>query len=456
MRPISALPLLCGACWVAMAGAATAATVSVGPADAIAYGPRVIFDAAPGERNAVRYTVEVAPDFLGRTSWTVTDDQAPVTAGEGCVQLDGHSARCDASGPQASFSFADVRLGDGDDRFGPSSTGSFGGGIVATGGDGDDEIVGTGFTHGLLSGDAGDDVLRSGSIPAIPSSLHGGPGNDRLFGGAGGDQLDGGGGIDELHGGPGPDQLSDGDDAAGAGPDADLLDGGPNEGGTGGDVLSYRPRKAPVSVDLIRATGGERGEDDVLRSIDWIIGGAADDSRAGHDGQNTLEGGGGADRLSGRGGDDILSQAGGTVRCGTGQDQVVSARSTRDYLLPDCELMLQWPYESAQRPAYPWFAGASLRYRIACPYNDDEFQDHRVRCSGGVRLREASGRGRLLAAGRFPKGRWSARVVRLRLTAHGRRLAAEGRRTRVAIVVEGVAPEPLRWSIRMRLRPVRG
>lgn len=71
------------------------------------------------------------------------------------------------------------------------------------GGPGDDRLVG-GAGNDKLVGGAGDDVLigRGGN-----DWLYGGPGNDRLLGGPGNDLLRGGPGLDQLFGGSGRDDV---------------------------------------------------------------------------------------------------------------------------------------------------------------------------------------------------------------------------------------------------------
>ena len=89
----------------------------------------------------------------------------------------------------------------------------------------------------------GNDRVSVAADVSVPTTLRGGPGNDRLIGGAGNDKLIGGagndvlmgrGGNDSLFGGPGRDRLF-------GGPGRDVLDGGPGpdllNGGSGSNVL---------------------------------------------------------------------------------------------------------------------------------------------------------------------------------------------------------------------------
>jgi Ca2+-binding RTX toxin-like protein len=90
---------------------------------------------------------------------------------------------------------------------------------------------------------AGDDSVTVARGVAIPVTLRGGPGNDRLIGGGGGDKLIGGtgddllvgrAGADSLFGGPGNDRL-----IGGSGNDTLHGESGEDEllGGSGANVL---------------------------------------------------------------------------------------------------------------------------------------------------------------------------------------------------------------------------
>ncbi|MCL4744046.1 MAG: cadherin-like domain-containing protein [Burkholderiaceae bacterium] len=102
----------------------------------------------------------------------------------------------------------------------------------ATGGGGDDRIVGNDAAN-RLQGGAGNDTLQGG---AGDDYLIGGDGNDILEGGTGDDHLIGGDGNDTLDGGAGDDHLAggDGDDTLAGGPGNDTL-----EGGAGNDTALY-------------------------------------------------------------------------------------------------------------------------------------------------------------------------------------------------------------------------
>jgi Ca2+-binding RTX toxin-like protein len=93
----------------------------------------------------------------------------------------------------------------------------------------------------------GDDVVIISPKIAVPATLRGGPGNDRLRAGAGADKLVGGAGKDVLLGEGGDDWLFGGplDDMLYGGPGNDRLVGGPGadflQGGPGDDTGDLGP-----------------------------------------------------------------------------------------------------------------------------------------------------------------------------------------------------------------------
>ena len=139
----------------------------------------------------------------------------------------------------------------------------------------------------------GNDYVRG---TAVANSLYGGAGDDELFGLGGDDWLEGEGGDDLLNGGAGDDFLL---------------------GGSGYDIASYADEFAGVLVDLsvvgIQDTAGSGN--DLLQSIegligsqhdDWLIGNAVNNQLYGGLGQDQLFGGAGADILVGEDGNDNL------------------------------------------------------------------------------------------------------------------------------------------------------
>ncbi|PAX09365.1 M10 family metallopeptidase C-terminal domain-containing protein [Sphingomonas lenta] len=145
-----------------------------------------------------------------------------------------------------------------------------------------DRLGAVGGATNVISGLAGDDLLRGGS------------GADRLDGGDGADTLRGAGGADQLIGGLGADSIEGGDGA-------DLIDAGGDRdtvwGGAGADVID-----GGDGADILN------GEDDA----DVLRGGLGND---------TFQGGAGADSLEGGDGDDLFHADGDDVLVGgAGQD----------------------------------------------------------------------------------------------------------------------------------------
>jgi serralysin len=182
----------------------------------------------------------------------------------------------------------------------------------ATGGSGNDTLIGNGVAN-VLSGGEGDDRLfgRAGD-----DVLYGGPGNDVLNGGGGDDVLNGGDGDDVMRGGPGNDVMRGGfgnDRLLGGGGNDVLLGGGGNDimrGGGDDDVL-----RGGSGNDVLVGNGGD----------DRLAGGGGDDTLHGGSGDDVLIGGGGSDRLNGGGGNDVLRGDGGNDRLdgGAGNDVLI-------------------------------------------------------------------------------------------------------------------------------------
>lgn len=151
-------------------------------------------------------------------------------------------------------------------------------------------------------------------------------------GGAGNDTLRGPQGFVSSLGGDGNDQLI-GSTGAGSGFEFDFdrsdLDGGAGAdrfvGGPGADRVDYGGRTAGVTVTLDdQPNDGEAGEgDNLVSSIESVIGGAGPDSLTGGAGNEFLDGRAGNDTVDGGPGDDDLVGGPGTdiIRGGTGVDR---------------------------------------------------------------------------------------------------------------------------------------
>jgi Ca2+-binding RTX toxin-like protein len=174
-----------------------------------------------------------------------------------------------------------------------------------------------GVSQSNLDSGPGNDVINV-STP-IRTTLVGGTGNDRLTGGGGGDTLDGGDGNDTLTGRGGNDALNGGplNDTLNGGPGADVVDG---LGGT--DTATYADRTAiqPVTVDIddVADDGGDLdgppgARDNILTTVERLVGGKAADTLIGSAAANQLTGGLGADILQGLEGNDVLMAKDGVV-----------------------------------------------------------------------------------------------------------------------------------------------
>jgi Ca2+-binding RTX toxin-like protein len=252
---------------------------------------RVRYDAAKGQANNLLITAQ---------GQVVTfDDDVAITAGTGCAPIAGDPTRvtCDLGAPAIALGLV-VNLGDGADL----AVDDTAVGMLASGGAGDDTLIGSDTAADHLRGEAGADSVqgRGGD-----NTVSGGPGNDQVWGGPGKDVLDGGSGDDVLYG-------DDGDDLMRGGDGNDLLIGGfgadVHDGGAGRDEANYAERSTGIVADLDNARGddGEPGEGDSLLNIEDITGTSADDVLTGNDGDNSLLGGSGHDTIAGLGGDDYL------------------------------------------------------------------------------------------------------------------------------------------------------
>lgn len=225
------------------------------------------------------------------------------------------------------------------------------------------------FAGAAIIGDASANVMHGTSGK---DHMFGLAGNDTLTAGNGNDRLDGGSGRDLMIGGNGNDTylVRDSTDivretSAGGGTDTVqsfvtshtlaafvengqiMLSGvasltgndldntlfaglGDNtlSGGDGSDTVSYAVGvngsvgvNVSLATELVQDTGGSGN--DILISIENLVGSSFADHLTGNDASNTLRGNAGDDTLSGAGGDDILSGAGGVdvLTGGAGHDE---------------------------------------------------------------------------------------------------------------------------------------
>ena len=195
--------------------------------------------------------------------------------------------------------------------------------------DTDADVTLTRVERAALDTLGGNDIL-DGTGATLPLRLLGGAGNDRLTGGDVADHLDGGTGNDTELGGGGGDTFAQGATANGA----DRLDGGSSPY----DRLDYSARTAGVTIDLDGvADDGAAGElDNALNTIEYIDGGAGNDSITadqvlyqsmqlrGNGGNDTLSGGSNYDYIYGAAGADTVKGGGGSdsLYGGEGNDKL--------------------------------------------------------------------------------------------------------------------------------------
>ncbi|MBM3666032.1 MAG: calcium-binding protein [Actinobacteria bacterium] len=172
------------------------------------------------------------------------------------------NGRSPAGGPVACTQVAEVNasMGGGDDvvdfsavrsQFGRAKFGGFGVGTGVAGvlGDGDDRYIPSSVAFNLVEGEAGADEIKGGGARDVISGgrgddvLSGRAGRDTIRGNAGDDRASGGAGADILAGNAGEDRLGGdgGDDLLGGGTGMDRLRGGAGRdllfGGAGMDIL---------------------------------------------------------------------------------------------------------------------------------------------------------------------------------------------------------------------------
>ncbi|MFF5294442.1 calcium-binding protein [Paractinoplanes globisporus] len=268
-----------------------------------------------------------------RSGNTVTfDDRVTIKAGTGCAAVKGDKTkvRCTTKKtPTAVY----VYLNDGNDYLRNDSglamyaTGGMGNDILVggssadhlLGNEGNDTLLGGGGND-HLEGDVGDDTFWGGDGNDAAygmwgnDTMHGGngddfleafDGNDKLYGDAGVDSLFGENGSDRLEGGAGDDYLA-GDNLSGSSGtvSADVILGGP-----GRDDVDYSSYSKAVTVDLDGAAGddGQAGEHDTVGAdVEDLAGGSGADHLTGNAAANGINGGNGNDVVHGLGGNDTL------------------------------------------------------------------------------------------------------------------------------------------------------
>ncbi|MEL7212159.1 MAG: Hint domain-containing protein [Pseudomonadota bacterium] len=207
------------------------------------------------------------------------------------------------------------------------------------GGDGDDEIGGAEGNDTLLGG-AGEDTITGGSGD---DSIDGGADDDTIDAGSGDDVIEGGSGDDSIIGGDGSDTVTggDGDDVINTSGHLPLLDlGFPGYPSTG---------VPPIPADF--APGNDIDFVDGGAGNDTIITGDDADTILGGDGNDTIDAGIDADTIDGGDGDDRIvgGEGSDTIDGGDGDDTIYAGLDP-DLGLPDD---LDIPDSGINQPADP-------------------------------------------------------------------------------------------------------
>ncbi|WP_176223198.1 calcium-binding protein [Aurantimonas sp. 22II-16-19i] len=222
----------------------------------------------------------------------------PSTLVNGGTIIGGASGAVFGSGSQAlaftnsGTTNGNVTLGDGADII--VNSGTIFGAVDLGGGVDTFTMLGSGTVSGDITGGAGNDTFRGGSL------------SDRFLGGADNDTFYGGGGNDLLYGEAGNDRFFADTDAI-----ADTYNGG-----DGIDTVSYILSSAGIRLNfgLNYASGSEIGVDRIFE-MEVANGGTGDDSLTGSDttvglygnaGNDTLLGGTGNNTLEGGDGEDVI------------------------------------------------------------------------------------------------------------------------------------------------------
>lgn len=252
---------------------------------------------------------------------------------------------------------------------------------------GDDTLIGG--PDSVNANPRGDTAEYSSRVQGLQASLATGQatlgseqdtlsGIENLTGGSAADTLEGNASTNVLRGGPAGDTLRglDGSDLLSPGPGvvSDTI-----EGGAGTDTLDYSDRSENLVVDLLDAQGaggqGAQGEEDLVATIENVIGGSGNDVLIGDQLANSLLGGGGNDLVDGgAGSDDLFGNDGADrieardgesddVSCGAAAD-VAIVDAAGDSIDPGCEgIDLPGAPETTLSPAS--IAGSSATFTFS-------------------------------------------------------------------------------------------
>jgi hypothetical protein len=280
----------------AFPGLSQAATVSVGEQTGDVNRAELTFEASPGEQNELK--ISLAKAHGAYDDLEVVDSGTTLAPGPGCSGGGGPAVpvTCTMHAPKA----AD-QASCGHSCFLP--------------------VRGTAWTASVIVdlGD-GDDLLDAGTLPgrfseAFVVNAIGGAGDDTITSASANDTVDPGPGNDIVHTGDGHDTAfalaeADGDDLYDLGVD-------------NFDKVSYAARSTPVQLQ--NDVAGGVGENDSLPGVEYVAGGAADDTLVGHQSYSALDGEGGNDLLIGGAETDYLLGGPGNdvMRGGDGIDHLI-------------------------------------------------------------------------------------------------------------------------------------
>ncbi len=329
---------------VAGPGAARAATVQVAVEQST---HSIVFEAAAGEVNAV--TLGVVGALGNRSTYSVSDSIAPLSAGAGCsgggpagsvvtCQLPRSAPPCGTRGctvgPGISIEFQ-INLGDADDSLDStaipaSDAGGWLFSVRAAGGPGADGLV-DGPNHASFTPGPGADSVTAGAGSDWAYASEGTADEADLYDlGADQDMID-----YSVAAYPVSVSLAGTADNGAAGEGDRILGAERVRGGSGADVLTG------TDGPLVSEFDGFGGDDTIVGGAhrDFVDGGLGDDVINGRDGNDSLSGDGvigpgGDDRVRGGDGDDRVSGEGGEdrLRGGSGSDEVTGSTSvTRDH-----------------------------------------------------------------------------------------------------------------------------
>ena len=190
--------------------------------------------------------------------------------------------------------------------------------------------------------------------------IHMGSGDDTVYGGQGNDRLQGGFGADVIEAGSGDDWVQ-------GGRDGDVL-----AGGEGFDWLDYAGSQGGVKIDLHsgQVDGGDAAGDRIS-SFEAVTGSSYSDMLTGDGTDNILHGGRGNDTLDGGAGNDTLDGGAGrdTFIFNSGQDVIYGGPGIDGVIFAD----LASRYEKTQVGAGDWYITDLLTGDVSTLYEIEQF-----------------------------------------------------------------------------------